>query len=617
MKAEQTVTELKKNHRDMQMKLKDKVNEVANLDKALKSSSDDGEAHRQALVSKNDLLHQENLDISQAKVACENQLRGLVLQLQEKADEKELLQTRHDALTLESDGLQVALASSQAMFAEMRGELEQEKEHSLKKERLLQQENNNNDNVSGKVFKLQSILESERTQFESQRKLWEHSREQAQVEKNATMQQTRQLEVEVAEKTSALSSLKMQLLKAQEDAADNVRKQQVAQGKTQGLEDELEILQNALEDNANCVKKEISKYRQETDYYRLELLSTNKKLGRMEESRQAAEAEIVVLRRRVQTEQEQRIELQNQVEYLENQVMRLEPGRKETDKSLADEATRLQSKLREAQNELSKVRARYKELELKTYRIEAEFKELVRNKGDESERVRDRLEAKIHSIQAECDNHQRCRQSSEQAMHHLRTRIEQLEKDLKTIHDSQAADHIMTNEGRDLYKMIKSAKFEAEDLSCRTIDSKARTDATFEHQKDPRTQVQRLRRERNNYQQKSSELTKELNSLQVCYKRKVDELVKQRQKFDEDQRTIAERKSTFNSQDTAMREERAVYGAQKNSQPRDKKHAAEIRCLAKQIEYLRARLKREQGFRDALTYGKTFLLMQMNMFQAW
>jgi chromosome segregation ATPase len=48
-----------------------------------------------------------------------------------------------------------------------------------------------------------------------------------------------------------------------------------------------------------------------------------------------------------------------------------------------------------------------------------------------------------------------------------------------------------------------------------------------------------------------------------------------------------------------------------------KRHIKEINGLAKQIQYLRARCARAEGFREALGYQKRFFLMQIQVYSEW
>jgi len=54
-----------------------------------------------------------------------------------------------------------------------------------------------------------------------------------------------------------------------------------------------------------------------------------------------------------------------------------------------------------------------------------------------------------------------------------------------------------------------------------------------------------------------------------------------------------------------------------DSQELAKRHTGELKGLAKQIQWLRAKCEREEGFRSGLVYEKKFLLMQIEMFETW
>ena len=48
-----------------------------------------------------------------------------------------------------------------------------------------------------------------------------------------------------------------------------------------------------------------------------------------------------------------------------------------------------------------------------------------------------------------------------------------------------------------------------------------------------------------------------------------------------------------------------------------KQHEGELRGLAKQIQYLRAKCTREETFRADLVYTKKWFLMQVEMYNKW
>ena len=50
---------------------------------------------------------------------------------------------------------------------------------------------------------------------------------------------------------------------------------------------------------------------------------------------------------------------------------------------------------------------------------------------------------------------------------------------------------------------------------------------------------------------------------------------------------------------------------------KEKTHAAELRGLAKQLQYFRVQCKREENFRKGLIFSKRFMLLQIEMYSAW
>ena len=56
---------------------------------------------------------------------------------------------------------------------------------------------------------------------------------------------------------------------------------------------------------------------------------------------------------------------------------------------------------------------------------------------------------------------------------------------------------------------------------------------------------------------------------------------------------------------------------QRQVELREKRHEGELKGLAKQISFLRARCEREEGFRKGLVWTKRWFLMQVDMYNRW
>jgi hypothetical protein len=71
------------------------------------------------------------------------------------------------------------------------------------------------------------------------------------------------------------------------------------------------------------------------------------------------------------------------------------------------------------------------------------------------------------------------------------------------------------------------------------------------------------------------------------------------------------------SQKLTAQQQAAEDEIAQHSQALEKRHSKEIQGLAKQIQYLRARCIREEGFRESLGYQKRFFLMMIEVYGEW
>lgn len=146
-------------------------------------------------------------------------------------------------------------------------------------------------------------------------------------------------------------------------------------------------------------------------------------------------------------------------------------------------------------------------------------------------------------------------------------------------------------ERRDLHEMLRDAKVHAEDLALQVRDGEARCTATARREEDLRKQLQKARSERADATRSADAAANDVARLQSAHDILSDELESQRR------RASALAKSSTNAADAALSSALDASAA---------RHARELRGLARQIEYLAARLRREEGFRRSLAFGKDF-----------
>lgn len=66
-----------------------------------------------------------------------------------------------------------------------------------------------------------------------------------------------------------------------------------------------------------------------------------------------------------------------------------------------------------------------------------------------------------------------------------------------------------------------------------------------------------------------------------------------------------------------MNDESAIQALRLDVEERERRHVKELRGLSMQVEWLRARCKREEGLRAAAAYVKRYMGLQIDLYQAW
>ena len=659
-KAEDTLASVRRSYEDVRKLLDERSREITDL----KESRAQPSTQESELLKQNSILHQRNEELLQARSASERRTKDTVTQLEARTAEKTLLQTRHDALTLESENLQRELKESRLYVARLHDDIEQEKEHCAEGERALRSEREiGKTNSSTEIARLQTLLESERSYFKSQSSSWTAATKQLQSQKEGLelevhglktratsvedaahvhtkewaaqrkaadadtqkhhnervdlLRRISRLESELADKVCALDEIRSRLLKAEDQMAGNERQKNTAKEKLQALEDEVEVLQSALEEGSDQAQAEIAKHRQEAENERLQLLSYEREVARMDASREAAQSEVRMLKRDLEAEGKCREQLTHQLSEMKNRILHLEEVRAGTRKTDPETVLEHNNDVQDRQRQPSNLESTHRNTGLKTHRKDPEFERLDGKESDQMKMSYSRLEQKLQALQGECSGHQTARKESEKTIRELETRARDLEKDLRFFQASKAAEGLETNERRDLHETIKSAKLEAEDLQCKMKGSEMRIASCLKREHSLRSQIKQLRVERDEHHHKSTALVAELDALQGRYEGKLDEVIAQQRRFEEERRAMAKQARVSDAQALVGHNGIRTETSRRGVADENKKHAAETRELTKQIEFMKARFRREQNFRNALAYEKSFLLMQIDMFQAW
>ena len=285
------------------------------------------------------------------------------------------------------------------------------------------------------------------------------------------------------------------------------------------------------------------------------------------------------------------------------------------------EVIEIRQQLAEAHQQIKDVRAR-----LKISEREAQGKITVLNKEymaklETYEQQRDELEQEISACRLQQEDQIARNTGAEKTICRLRKRIHSLEKQLHSDRLNRNDDRTMAEERKDLHELLKDAKLEAEDLQVQIADREERIQSASLREKDLRTQLRRVREERTLQAQKAGALSTELGNLQHRYEQSVDNLARQQQVWEAERKAIISRvrfpNMSVSSVHAVNSESTELEQLEKEIQEKERRHQGELRGLAKQIQWLRARCKREEGFRAGLAYEKKFLLLQIDMYNAW
>ena len=277
-----------------------------------------------------------------------------------------------------------------------------------------------------------------------------------------------------------------------------------------------------------------------------------------------------------------------------------------------NELAEAQHQLADAHQQLRDARTKSKD-DLKTLqRRLAESERHAQSNLDTHEQQREHLEAELTAARNEQDIIIAKNTTATEIISRLRTRISSLENDIRVHRQATTADVTVAEERKDLHEMLKDAKLTAEDLQVQISSRESQLASASNRERDLRAQLKRVREERTVQTQRSTALSTELENVQSRYERAVDNLTRQQQNWDEERKAMASRVRFANTSISSLH-----ANDNQNLDLMQQKHTGELKGLAKQIQWLRAKCTREEGFRSGLAYEKKFLLMQIEMFEAW
>lgn len=303
--------DLKQVHADLKQQFEEKNRDFDALSLQMQKLKENGNDREGQL--------REDFEVAEAERAkIESQLRSHQDELKRKSDEKDLLQSRHDALSTESTGLQDDLREARETIGDLEFKLDHEKTLALQSEREIRDQYKSEiDRLNDDIEDLRADLrererlnddaddkwESERRHLEAQHvqaeeranglqrtldKLQEaetaltgkeskmrealDSEKQRHSDAEALLKrQIEELTQDVETRRLALEELRSDLSGVKEELRLSQREQKTLAEKAEGLEDEIEVLQTSLDDESEQARNDINAAKQEAQTLREEL----------------------------------------------------------------------------------------------------------------------------------------------------------------------------------------------------------------------------------------------------------------------------------------------------------------------------------------------------------
>ncbi|KAG4443131.1 hypothetical protein IFR05_001363 [Cadophora sp. M221] len=264
---------------------------------------------------------------------------------------------------------------------------------------------------------------------------------------------------------------------------------------------------------------------------------------------------------------------------------------------------------------------------------------------DEAELAREELEAK--------------NATSEATVTRLRTKIERLEKALQHERQNTGEDRSIVAERRDLHEMLRETQLQAESLEIVVQERDHKIAAITSAEQELRAQLKRVRDERALHRSEATSLHEQLENLERKYKRAKEKWINEKKTWEaqiktwegemnhwdaekkhwdaekkhwdaeerhwglERQGWLAEKKNLtrgvrFANMSLSVNDDSEQLQALKQAmEEREKMHVKEMRGRAMQLEWLRAKCKREENFRDDAAYAKRYMSLQIELYKAW
>jgi len=336
----------------------------------------------------------------------------------------------------------------------------------------------------------------------------------------------------------------------------------------------------------------------------------------------------------------------------ESEVIQRESQSKKAVRELRMKVDKLERELSEAQNELAmrstvgtsfmntpggrkaeveELRRQLAEAQAKIREFRTQVKSLERAATSQKSAY-EKLEYEKQLLEQEVND---CRTSNDELVQKnlnasgtigtLRHKILQLEKGLsdakinKHLRNSEATRSVqqqVAEERAELHQHLKQATLEIEQLQAEVESRNEEIRSHLKRQRELESQLRGVKREKDKIDADVQTTAHELRKVQGKYVKAKEKMGQMQLTWDNERRVVKERVRAGVVGGVGTRDG-GVETLEKAIQESETRHLGELRGLARQIRYLKAKVEREKGFRMDLSFVKSFFLMQINLYSTW
>ena len=233
----------------------------------------------------------------------------------------------------------------------------------------------------------------------------------------------------------------------------------------------------------------------------------------------------------------------------------------------------------------------------------------IQTQADAWEMEKDQLERSLDAALLKRDELAAKNNTSDTTITRLRNKIERLESALQAERQNSGEDRTMALERRDLHEMLRETQLQAESLELVVKDRESTIAAISVAESELRAHLKRVRDERALHRSKATSTHEQLEDLERMFR-------KAKEAWEAERKTLS-KGVRFPNMSLSVNDESEILALRSAADEREKRHVKEMRGLCMQIEWLRARCRREEGFRAAAGYAKRYMGLQIELFEAW